>query len=923
MATYINGVTDYIPQIQSFQPDLNFYGNVMQTRQGRFDAANKKVNDLYGSLLYSPLSRDTNIKRRDEFFKVIDNDIKRISGLDLSLKQNEDQALAVFKGFYDDKYVIADMVKTKNAQAQLQRGENFKYCTDKEKCGGQYWDQGIKKLQYKMEEFKNASDDESLNFQIGEYDPYFDWKKEATTKVKELGYDVKMETPNGKWVIKDSNGKLVEGGLYNLFTSLYGDDPRVSQNYKTEAYVARKDYGASYKDTFGSEQEAEKEYVMKVINQGMRDTKDQFSEISSKYDQMSVKGMKLQKKLDNKTITAREREDLKLINEQKPVLELSKKTLETRLDEIQNNIDANDFKGLQSRADLSAATTYQKRDLEGLAKSLGQIKQSRTIEVNPYTKMYEEFGLQKSLASFKAGLESKLLSQKGAQDKDLELLKQGKVAGEIDPVTGYAMEGLPGTNAVENIKDNPALLYNANRDESTARFQKAMGASAGTLYKLFTAAKTANNQNSGQNPGAVAFLGQFGNNEAINKITDIQSFQKLIADKKLGTIALFDKFVKDSKAPGFDNGWAKSITDDPVKYGAVINEVTMANQAFNKLTEKNWKLNKSIVDKLAAKEGSGNLSAFYAKDLLTKDGALDSKSGFITKAIKTALNNNIIMGTRDAEKMYDALMPQFHDIYNSADNISLMQGAGLPGGGVKSATAMNYVLDLAQKGQSKTTGNIVELTNTAIADFAGSKVVIGDLSKESLLKSDAPGVKEFVKWYLNEYKNPKSATGRYLNTVVANVAGDTPDVSGINFKGFDPGAVKEWEGSKDRKGPLFDAKVLENGVTLFFNNKRVPNPFNKPMSDTEVVLKSTGVASDTGFDGSAGIINYSLDGNVVTAVWEGDIYDNGKWTTGTETFTEDISKLDNLRTKLTNKQIGLAQGNKERENYYIKHYQSR
>lgn len=142
MATYIQGVTDYIPQIQAFQPDLNFYGNVMQTRQSRFDAAAKKINDLYGSLLYSPLSRESNIKRREEFFKVIDNDIKRISGLDLSLKQNEDQALAVFDGFYKDKYMLADMAKTKNAHAQLQRGENFKYCTDKEKCGGQYWDQG-------------------------------------------------------------------------------------------------------------------------------------------------------------------------------------------------------------------------------------------------------------------------------------------------------------------------------------------------------------------------------------------------------------------------------------------------------------------------------------------------------------------------------------------------------------------------------------------------------------------------------------------------------------------------------------------------------------------------------------------------------------------------------------------------------------
>ena len=78
MATYIQGLTDYIPQIQPFQTDLNFYGNIMQTRQNMYDAAKKKVSDLYGSLLYAPLTGDNNIKRRDEFFKFIDNDIYRI-----------------------------------------------------------------------------------------------------------------------------------------------------------------------------------------------------------------------------------------------------------------------------------------------------------------------------------------------------------------------------------------------------------------------------------------------------------------------------------------------------------------------------------------------------------------------------------------------------------------------------------------------------------------------------------------------------------------------------------------------------------------------------------------------------------------------------------------------------------------------------
>ena len=923
MATYINGVTDYIPQIQSFQPDLNFYGNVMQTRQGKYDAAKKKVSDLYGSILYAPMSREGNIQRRDEFFKVIDNDIKRISGMDLSLEQNQDAAMGVFKGFYDDKYMVNDMVKTKNYQSQMQRGENFKYCTDKEKCGGQYWDAGIQKLQYKMDEFKKVSDDESMNYSIGEFDPYFDWKKEATTKAKELGYDVKMDTPSGKWIVRDTNGKLVEGGLYNLFTSLYGDDPRVKGNYKTEAYVARKNYGATYKDTYGSEEEAEKSYVMKVINQGMDDTKKDLSHISDKYDQMSVTGMKLQKKLDNKTITAREKEDLKLIQEQMPTLQLSRDTLQTRLDEIQTNIDANDFNGLKERADLSASTTYQKRDLEGLAKSLSQIKQSRTLEVNPYTKMYEEFGLQKSLAKYKAGLESQLLAQKGAQDEKLEKLKLG-ITDQPENVEGYTMDGLPGTNAVEDLKNNKGRLYRENADAALSKFKAASDGSSATLYNLFNAAKNAVNQNSGNNRTARDFLKQFGDDKTITNTTSIQVFQKLIADKKLGSIALFDKFVNDSKAPGFDKSWAKSITDDPAKYSAVINEVSMANQAFNKLTEKNWKVNENIVDKISATAGADNIAGFYAKDLLAKNGKyLDTKENFIARAIRTAAANNATISTREAGKYYDALVEQWHDKYNSAENISLMQGEGLSGGGMRSSVAMGYDLDLAKKGE--VVNDVIKLTRNARADFANTKAVIGDMSKESFEKSNVPGLQEFLTWYLNEYKNPKTAARRTLSTIIGNVAGDNAQTSGVTFKGFDPDSVKEYEGSKDRKGPLFDTKILENGATLFFSNK-VENPFNKPMSDAEIVLRTTGVASDKGFDGSAGIVNYSLDGDQVSAVWDADVYDvkTGTWISESYPIKSfHISKIKENRDAINAELASSAKINAAREAQYIEYNKSK
>ena len=87
MSTYIQGIPEYIPQFQPFQPDYNFLGNILQTKQSQYDANHEKLNKTYGTLLNSPMLREDNIAQRQEFFNMIDNDIKIIS--DNAVKQHE------------------------------------------------------------------------------------------------------------------------------------------------------------------------------------------------------------------------------------------------------------------------------------------------------------------------------------------------------------------------------------------------------------------------------------------------------------------------------------------------------------------------------------------------------------------------------------------------------------------------------------------------------------------------------------------------------------------------------------------------------------------------------------------------------------------------------------------------------------------
>ena len=61
MATYLQGVTDYIPEFQPFQPDLNFYANLLQTKQTQYDTNWNQLNNLYGQLYGADLTHDLNI----------------------------------------------------------------------------------------------------------------------------------------------------------------------------------------------------------------------------------------------------------------------------------------------------------------------------------------------------------------------------------------------------------------------------------------------------------------------------------------------------------------------------------------------------------------------------------------------------------------------------------------------------------------------------------------------------------------------------------------------------------------------------------------------------------------------------------------------------------------------------------------------
>jgi hypothetical protein len=173
MATYLQGVTDYIPDYQPFQPDLNFYANLLQTKQTQYDTNWNALNNLYGQLYGADLTHDQNIKKKDELLKQIDFNLKRVSGLDLSLEQNVNQAMQVFRPFYEDKYLIKDMAYTKNWKNTYSNAQALLNSPDP-KQAAKHWDEGVRGLEYRRQMFKDATLDETLSMADAQYTPKVD-----------------------------------------------------------------------------------------------------------------------------------------------------------------------------------------------------------------------------------------------------------------------------------------------------------------------------------------------------------------------------------------------------------------------------------------------------------------------------------------------------------------------------------------------------------------------------------------------------------------------------------------------------------------------------------------------------------------------------------------------------------------------------
>lgn len=478
MATYLQGVTDYIPQFQPFQPDLNFFGNVMQTKQTQYDTNWKAMNKMYGQYYHADLTRDDNVQKKDQYLNQIAFNLKRVSQLDLSLEQNVNQATQIFKPFYEDKGLMKDMAWTKNFNNQYGMAQSYKGAYD-DKQRAKFWDVGLREMDYMKDEFKNASSSDAMSFGNVQYTPYVNTVKEAQKLAKESGLSIESVdfsheggVKEGRWIIKTKNGEQLIEPLQKLFEAELGSDPAIQAVYKSQAYVNRKDYAYSNAAQFGGDKDkAEMKYLEESFNVLKEKSVARYNALKDRSTEYDNKIKNLEKQIKDGNASPDVAKDLKNYQEGKAINDKVLARAEQDHEMINGDESGTsststgfqnpygDLKSLRWKVDNGMASLLMQKDLDEAANIFAYKDAKQDLEANPYAVLADKnrYSMQQ-IAARNAGLE------RAARIRNAGEAETMKNKAKLDAGTHYIDEESGEIVAYEALNE----IHNEPNDKGTS-----------------------------------------------------------------------------------------------------------------------------------------------------------------------------------------------------------------------------------------------------------------------------------------------------------------------------------------------------------------------------------------------------------------------------------------------------------------------
>ena len=447
MATYLKGVKDYVPQLETFKPDYKFLSDVLSTRQDRYDTNYKSLNDLYSKVVYADMSREDNNVERDTYANQLSNGLKQVSGMDLSLAQNVDVAKGLFKPFFENKALVKDMTFTKMYQNENKR-VNSMMTSSNDDFRERFWQDGATDLRFQMDEYKNATADNALAMGMPKYVENPNLYKRAFEALKGSDLSIKQTTLEGDWIVTTKNGtaltrqlvgyernqdgsiKLGENkkpiGIYKNPAAEYlretvMRDPIVINGYRVQARNRARQFANNEENiqTYGSVDAASQAWANNMIQkQNAKDIKalaEQNTSISQ--EENAVANWETYKK-NNGIVpgTAEDEVFLKKIAS----LNVAKQTRKLTTERIKKaKSPTSDLNQLMNKAYGQYMASVMGPLMTKAAVAYSQVDAEQTFEANPFKKMQLQHKYDLAKMSIKHGYDMKKMYAKAKLEANM------------------------------------------------------------------------------------------------------------------------------------------------------------------------------------------------------------------------------------------------------------------------------------------------------------------------------------------------------------------------------------------------------------------------------------------------------------------------------------------------------------------------
>jgi len=393
MATYIQGLTDYIPKAEPYKPNFDFLNTVLATRQARYDSSLNQLSGAYGSIVYADLTRDDNREARDNFLKNSEKAIQQITSLDLSDPANVQLAQQVFQPFVDDKKMQYDIMFTKGVKQGQQQAEIFKNSLDPE-ISSKYSDVGVRGLQYRQIEFKNASQDKAYRMAMPKYVPYVNIMDKARELIGDDFKDIKIEKTIGGYDVTTTGGEAAKPVIAQYLSMALGDDPSVKAYYNELAYVNSMSAITQLAESKfnGDIDQAATEYYVTNADAFLKNDRNRLEDIEEGYSQYQAKTDVYESRLNRGgKLTPKEQQEYQMVVAKRDGYEKAKTNLSDRISQIVTAINDEDIDLLSRAIRSSEASSYISNEIGKAAEPLAYRNYQVEKKANEFAKIdYEK-----------------------------------------------------------------------------------------------------------------------------------------------------------------------------------------------------------------------------------------------------------------------------------------------------------------------------------------------------------------------------------------------------------------------------------------------------------------------------------------------------------------------------------------------------